>query len=44
MTIYQIHEYSGEYEDYRDYIVGSYLNREKATAKMEKLKCIEAEK
>ena len=44
MTIYQIHEYSGEYEDYRDVIVGSYLNKEKAKAKIEELQHIEAER
>ena len=44
MKIYQIHEYSGEYEDYRDYIVGSYLSKEKAIAKMEELQRIEAER
>ena len=44
MTIYQIHEYSGEYEDYRDIIVGSYLNKEKAIVKKEEFQCIEAEK
>ena len=44
MIIYQIHEYSGDYEDYRDYIVGSYLNKEKAMVKMEELQCIETEK
>ena len=44
MIIYQIHEYSGEYEDYRDYIVGTYLHKEKAVAKMEELQMIESEK
>lgn len=44
MTIYQIHEYSGEYEDYRDYIVGSYLHKEKAIAKKEELQYAEAKK
>jgi hypothetical protein len=44
MKIYQIHEYSGEYECYRDYIVGSYLNEEKAIAKMEELQRIEVER
>ena len=44
MKIYQIHEYSGTYEDYRDYIVGSYLNEEKARARKEELEHIEAEK
>ncbi len=28
--IYQIHEMSGEYEDYQDIIVGSYLYKERA--------------
>lgn len=37
MTIYQIHEHSGECENYRDYIVGTYLHKEKAVAKMEEL-------
>ena len=44
MVIYQIHEHSGEYEDYRDRIVGSYLNEEKAKARKEELEHIEAEK
>ena len=44
MTIYQIHECSGEYEDYRDIIVGSYLNKDKAIAKMEELKHIDNER
>ena len=44
MIIYQIHEYSGEYEDYRDYIVGSYLNKEKAIAKMKELQWNDREK
>lgn len=44
MTIYQIHKYSGEYEDYRDCIVGSYLHKEKAIAKMEEFQCIETER
>ena len=30
MTIYQLHEYSGEWEDYRDRIIGSYLRKERA--------------
>lgn len=44
MTIYQIHEHSGEYEDYRDRIVGSYLNEEKARVRKEELEHIEAER
>lgn len=30
MKIYQLHEYSGEWEDFRDYIIGSYLRKERA--------------
>lgn len=30
MKIYQLHECSGEYEDYRDRIIGSYLRKERA--------------
>lgn len=30
LTIYQIHEMSGDYEDYQDTIVGSYLRKERA--------------
>ena len=37
MKIYQIHEYGGELEDYRDYVVGSYLLYEKANAEKERL-------
>ena len=44
MTIYQIHEYVGEYESFRDYIVGSYMNKDKAMARMEELQRIESEK
>ena len=29
-TIYQIHKMSGEYEDYSDTIIGSYLRKERA--------------
>ena len=35
--VYQIHEYSGEYEDYKDNIVGSYFNKSDAEAKMKEL-------
>lgn len=34
--IYQIHKMSGEYEDYCDVIVGSYLHKEKAERELEK--------
>lgn len=44
MKIYQIHEHSGEYEDYRDRIVGSYLNEEKARARKEEFEHIEDER
>ena len=30
MIVYQLHEYSGEYEDYSDCIIGSYLRKERA--------------
>ena len=30
MKIYQLHRYSGEWEDYRDRIIGSYLRKERA--------------
>ena len=35
--IYQIHEYSGEWEDYRDRIVDSYLLKDKAEVEMKRL-------
>ena len=37
MKIYQIHEYSGEYEDFRDRIIGTYLHDKKAIKEKEKL-------
>ena len=37
MKIYQIHEYSGEWEDFRDYIIGTYLREEKAVKEKEQL-------
>lgn len=42
--IYQIHEHSGEWEDYRDFIRGSYLSKEKAEAEKEKLEEEETKK
>lgn len=30
MKIYQLHKYGGEWEDYRNYIIGSYLHKERA--------------
>lgn len=35
--IYQIHEYGGEWEDSFDYIVGSYLSKEKAEVEKKRL-------
>lgn len=37
MKIYQIHEIGGEYEDYFNYIVGTYLYKDKAELEMRKL-------
>jgi hypothetical protein len=37
MKIYQIHKYGGEYEDYYDYIVGSYLRKERADEELSKM-------
>ena len=37
MKIYQIHKYEGTYEDFRDYIVASYLNHNKAIIEKERL-------
>ena len=36
MKIYQLHQHGGEWEDYRDRIIGSYLKKERAEE--EKLK------
>lgn len=36
MKIYQLHKHSGQYEDYHDYIIGSYVREERARA--EKIK------
>ena len=38
MKIYQLHEYSGEWEDFRDRIIGSYLRKERAE---EEKDCVE---
>lgn len=43
MKIYQIHEYGGEWEDYYDRIVTSYLLKEKAIVEKERLEKREAE-
>lgn len=37
-TVYQIHEKGGEYEDRFDYVVGSYLHKEKAERELENYK------
>lgn len=44
MKIYQIHEYGGEYEDRYDWIVASYLSKEKAQAEQERLELEEEER
>jgi len=41
MKIYQIHEYSGEYEDFSDYVRFTYLDPEKAKVKKEELEAQE---
>lgn len=43
MKIYQLHEYSGEYEDFRDYIRGSYLRKERAEEEKAKAEAEEKE-
>ena len=43
MKIYQLHEYSGEYEDFRDYIIGSYLRKERAEEEKAKAEALEKE-
>lgn len=42
MKIYQLHEYGGEWEDRYDYIIGSYLRKERAEE--EKVKAEKMEK
>lgn len=42
MVIYQLHECRGEWEDYRDSIIGSYLRRERAEEEKIKEEIIEA--
>lgn len=44
MKIYQIHEYSGEYEYFQDRIIGSYLFEKRAISKKEELQRIENER
>ena len=43
MKIYQLHEYRGEYEDFRDYIIGSYLRKERAEEEKAKAEAKEKE-
>ena len=38
MKIYQLHEYGGEWEDAYDYIIGSYLRKERAEEVMAQAK------
>ena len=42
MIIYQLHEYSGQWEDFTDSIIGSYLHKEKAKRAL--IKACEEEK
>ena len=44
MKIYQLHEYGGEYEDRYDYIIGSYLRKERAEEKKIQAEQIEKER
>lgn len=43
MKIYQLHECSGEWEDYHDYIIGSYLRKERAEEEKAKREAKEKE-
>lgn len=43
MKIYQIHKRYGEWEDYHDYIIGSYLNKERAEIEKTKAELDEEE-
>lgn len=44
MVIYQLHKYGGEYEDRYDYIIGSYLRKERAEEEKNKRELVEEEK
>lgn len=44
MIIYQIHKSGGEWEDYFDHIVGSFLRKEKAEQRMSELQEEDANK
>lgn len=43
MIIYQLHEHSGEWEDWHDYIIGSYLRKERAEEEKTKAELKEKE-
>jgi hypothetical protein len=43
MKIYQLHSYSGEWEDFRDIIIGSYLSKERAEGEKLKVEAKERE-
>ena len=43
MNIYQLHKCSGEWEDYRDYIAGTYLREERAEEEKAKAEAKENE-
>ena len=43
MKIYQLHEYSGEWEDFRDNIIGFYLRKERAREEKIKAEAKEVE-
>lgn len=43
MKIYQLHKYGGEWEDYRDRIIGSYLHKDRAEEEMAKAEAKENE-
>ena len=43
MKIYQIHDTFGEWDGYNDYIVGTYLRKEKAEEELEKFRANERE-
>lgn len=41
MKVYQLHESGGQWEDYFDYIVGTYLDKQKAEIKQKELEAQE---
>lgn len=43
MKIYQLHEYSGEWEDFRDRIIGSYLRKERSEEEKDRAEAREKE-